>query len=271
MNLEAAALAALRRSDRFYAELVSQRESFAWGDAFIREGDPQSPFNHAAELQHSPVQTLLTDLLADFATRGARCAALSPGGVHNDAALTAALAAAGFLARERSVFWCDAARAPTPRAAELRILPARAMPRAHRALLTTRAAAAAAALGVRASTGAEVEALVRAHRDRLDSPSYDAYVALRENRPAGMAALFQVGDMGRVCDVYTMPDERRQGVATALIDFAIIQARRWMLRPIVAAAFSDNAPARGVLSRCGFHEAARLPWFGRAGVAEVWE
>ncbi len=271
MSLEAGALAALRRSDRFYAELVTQRESFAWGDAFIRDGDPQSSFNHAAEVQRSPPHTTLSNLLADFAARGARCAALLPGDAHADAALIAAVAAAGFLARERSVYWCDAGRTAPPRAATLRILPARAMPRAHLALLTARAGAAAAALGAESSAGADVDAQIRAQRDRLDSASYDAYVAMRDNRPAGMAALFQVGDMGRVCDVFTLPDERRRGVATALIDFAIMQARRWMLRPIVAAAFSDNAPARGVLTRCGFHEAARQAWFGRAGVAEVWE
>jgi ribosomal protein S18 acetylase RimI-like enzyme len=146
------------------------------------------------------------------------------------------------------------------------------------------------AIVVRAATTAELETLRAIVRKELVGSSYraaaDYFVALalqgksqesrgivaeRASMVVGYALLGEVaGTSGtaRILLMAVVPSARREGIGGALCDTVTAILELNGARSIVAELPNDDSTtvARGVLSRCGFVEAGRIPDYYREGV-----
>ncbi len=105
------------------------------------------------------------------------------------------------------------------------------------------------------------ERRVSLHLQRLNDPQYDALVAMVDEQPAGFVAVHQVGEIGRIRDLYVLPQRRRQGIATAMLHYAVATAQRWLLRPICAQAPAADPAGRALFEKLDFEEAGTLVRF----------
>jgi L-amino acid N-acyltransferase YncA len=87
--------------------------------------------------------------------------------------------------------------------------------------------------------------------DATDTPR--AWLSLRSfyGRPAYHATVETA--------VYTAPDARRQGRATALLQHALNEAKRLRIKTLLAFIFAHNAPSIALFERHGFVPWGRLP------------
>ena len=105
--------------------------------------------------------------------------------------------------------------------------------------------------------------------ERLNNPQYDGFVALLDDEPVGIVTVFQVGEIGRICDLYVMPAQRHGGVARALLSYAVVTARRWALQPICAQVGAENAAGRALLAKLGFQESGTIVSFCRPDTPQI--
>ena len=120
-----------------------------------------------------------------------------------------------------------------------------------------------------ADRGERGDALLELQLSRMDDPQFDAYVAMIDDAPAGYLALHQVGEIGRIRDLYVAKDRRTAGVATALLNYALATAQRWSLRPICVEIPAAAVGVRTLLDKAGFEEAGRLVQFRAPDVLEL--
>lgn len=268
--------AAVRRTSQQYFEQVSERTTLSCGYAYTNPAYPHVPgCNFIGEVMldedtPDPVATVG----AFFHSRGVECYQWVPAAIQDDDEVARLVEPLGFRRRLRRVFVMpDVPLGEEAAKGTLRIVGGRAMRRAYTAVIHARSEELPQRTreiqpAVRAELAAE---LARVQLERLDDPQYDAFVALRGDEPVGVISVYQVGSIGRLCDLYVVPHHRRQRVATALLRFAIGTARRWSLRPICMQAAADNRPALALLERAGFDEASAITTFTRPEVVEVGE
>lgn len=243
-------LAAVRRSDRAMAEQLSTWEALDFGVAHCSSQFPDLP--EANQLR----DVWLADIRAGeafdrseayYADRRLTCRMWTPASGQAPAPIEALLLAKGWQRSEQAAFglsdWALADGAPP---ASLRILPARAMPRAYRETFAD---------DPNACTGAATE--------RLNDSNLDAFVGVADGRPVGRISYLQVGDIARVADVFVRPASRGAGVGRAMMGHALRLARRLLPRLLVAAAPAQDAATVAFLHRCGFAEAGRTASFLR--------
>lgn len=132
--------------------------------------------------------------------------------------------------------------------ATIRVLPARAMPKAHRQTY--------------ADAGASDEETAAAI-ERLNDSNYDAFVASIDGRPAGRIGYLEVGDIARLSELWVEPSLHGRGVGPALLQHALQLARRLLPRAIVTAVEVTNTKGRDFLVRCGFESGGTLTHFAR--------
>lgn len=260
MSLTAIATTAIRRSSQVYFELTSTRETVACGYAYANPRLPSLPAcNFVGEVllddEDAPDPVGLVE--GHFAERGVRCHRWIPAEAQDPQPVADLVEPLGF---ERSDALTFVQRRMPPLDDSIRMLPARAMRRAVAAVVAERGAAL--------NLAGELDG---AQTERLDSPQYDAFVAMRGDEPAGMLALLQAGQIGRVCDVYVCAAHRGRGVGRAMVAYATQTAMRWALRPICAQAAEANRPARRFLERSGFDECGTIARFVRPESVEVEE
>ena len=140
-----------------------------------------------------------------------------------------------------------------------RILGARAMRRAYSRVVAERSR----------EVPQLADDLAAVQLERLNDPQYDGFVALLDDEPVGMVAVFQVGEIGRICDLYVMPPQRHRGVARALLSYALVTARRWGLQPICAQVDAENAAGRALLAKLGFQESGTIVSFWRPDAPHI--
>ena len=259
MGVAEAAVRAVRWTSRVYDELVSAREAIDCGYAYTCEEFPDlSRCNFVGEVWLDDLERPAAESVAEhFAARRVPCHGWVPAEGQEAEEVGRIALPLGFERYETRAFVL--ARAASPAAPRLRVIGARAMRRAY-----TRVAAHRARL-----VGAAREQALACQLRRLEEPQYDAFVALEGDEPVGMVSVLQVGPQARLCDLYVLPERRRQGVGTGLLLYAIATARRWSLSPICAAAPADSAEAAGVLERAGFAPGGMIVGFRRPGVVEV--
>jgi GNAT superfamily N-acetyltransferase len=131
----------------------------------------------------------------------------------------------------------------------IRILPARAMPKAFHQTF--------------AGDGDLAEARARLASERLNDSNYDVFVAMLDNQPAGRIGYLEVGDIARLADVFVMPDFRRRGVGVAMAAHFLRLVRRLLPRAVVACTEAENGGGLEYLRRCGFVAAGTLTEFER--------
>ncbi|MFQ5412613.1 MAG: GNAT family N-acetyltransferase, partial [Phycisphaerae bacterium] len=131
----------------------------------------------------------------------------------------------------------------------IRILPARAMPKAYRAAL--------------ADDGKRDASFVKAGIERLNDAQVDAFVAMVDGKPAGRIGYLEVGDIARLAEYHVPPHERRRDISNALLRHFLEMARRLMPRIIVAGISADDNPHQSSLEHVGFSVAGGLAQFHR--------
>ncbi|MEE9294749.1 MAG: GNAT family N-acetyltransferase [Phycisphaerae bacterium] len=186
-----------------------------------------------------------------FAQQGLKCRRWAPAVDQPLGKLEAFLTGRGFVCEDFVVMglrsWADLEVAEG-----IRVLPARAMPKALCEILHEAYAASEPFLR---------DALVAAATERLDDPQIQGLVATLEGKPVGFGAFYEVGDIGLVTDVFVSEAYRRRGVGTALMDHILKLARRLMMRITCARVPADGAAAIELLRSCGMEADGRLTEF----------
>lgn len=239
-------VSALLRAEQAYVAQLADPESLDHGIAFVarrfKSLDDANQFREVVIETPDQIPAVFNAVQDYFAKQGAPCRVWAPAADAPVDALDPFLRQNGFTPRHfnglRITEWVD-----LPNPDGLRILPARAMPKAFDAVLHRRYADPA-----NPSNSDRIAAAI----ERLNDPRTDAWVALRDGHPAGYCSLFQVGDVARLSDAYVVDESRRAGIATAMIGHALRLARRLMFRIVTARAPTDDAPAAALLHRCGF-------------------
>ena len=250
MNLTSQEIsAAARRSELALAEQASQWESLAFGVAFwspLFPGSPETNQLRDAWLGEPPDPQTYEKVEAYFASRASRCLRWAPAAQQPVAPLAELLTARGWV-EERLSTWglvrTDAVATAEPGA--LRILPARAMPKAFQATFDSPADGALAV-------------------ERLNDSRQDMFVAVDAGRGIGRIGYLQVGDIARLTDLFVAPGARRRGTAKTLVARFVQQVRRLGPRATVAVVPPQFAEHESFLERCGFVRGEDLVQFVRA-------
>jgi ribosomal protein S18 acetylase RimI-like enzyme len=260
MSLEIVAAAAVRRSDQVYFEQTARRETLGCGYAYTQPAFPRlASCNFVGELVlESSAEQVCAEVERYFTAAGLTCLRWIPAAGQPVEPLAAALERRGCLRIEALACALSEETAAGPDS-RLRILPARAMRRAY-----TRVVAARSELHPELS-----EELIAVQLERLNDPQYDAFVGLTEEQPVGMVTVFQVGQIGRICDLFVLPQARGRGYALALLRYAVATARRWSLRPICAQVEATNTAGRSLLRKAGFQEGGTLVSYCHPQAVEV--
>ncbi len=268
--------AAIRRSSQQYFEQVSERTTLSCGYAYTNPAYPHVPgCNFVGEVildEDAPDPVAAVD--GFFQSRGVRCSQWIPAAIQQVEPVARLVEPLGFRRRQRRAFVMpDVPLAGADSAGELRIVGGRAMRRAYTTVIARRSneLPQRGPQALAAEPDLLAAELTQVQLERLDDPQYDAFVALRGDEPVGVISVYQVGPIGRLCDLYVVPEARRQRVATALLRFAIGTARRWSLRPICMQVAGHNQAALALVARAGFDEAGTITTFTRPEVVEVGE
>ncbi len=253
-------LGAVLRSHQAYCLQLSQAEALDWGMAYtstrfagLHEANQLREFAVPAE-EDAPVAYAAVE--AYFAERGLTCSRWTLAAGQPYETVGPLLWERGY--RRREVLAC--ALRGWPRVAvqdDLRILPARPMRQQYRRTFLEPD-------GPYSADYRELSA--EAGLERLDSAGYEARIALLSGDPVGRGALFQVGDIGRICDLYVHPEHRRQGVATALLAHLLTIAKQYMTRTVCLEVEADNTPGLRCAQRMGFVPDGRSIEFHRPNV-----
>lgn len=248
MSQNSEALAAVRRAGQAFSAQVAEQVILPGGVAFV---SPQYPeYCHGSQMREVVIPpgrdmaSLFSEVEAFYAARGLACHKWTPAAVQPVEPVEAFLLGRGYTPVVNLAMWLerDVSISVNPR---VRLLPARAMPRAFRAV-------------VRSNPGYPppmLDTIVQVAVDRLNDPQYDMYVALVDDQPAALGALLQVGDIGSIETVYVAPAFRRSGVAATLIAHLTALSRRLALRITCLETEETNLPAQALYRRCGFEPA----------------
>ena len=245
MNASTDTLAAIRRSSQVYYAQVAAQTALSCGVAFTSPTYPNYyDGNHLREAV-IPAGKRLADCFdevqAFYASRNLRCFRWVPAAVQPAEPIEGFLTARGYTpVRNLVLRWAREADVPT--SPNVRLLPARAMRRTFREVI----------LSNNAYTPAVREMLADVAVERLDDPQYDMFVALLENQPAGYGALHQVGEIGRIQNVFVAQACRRRGVGRSIVAHLLALSRRLALRITCLETEETNTPAQGLYARCGF-------------------
>lgn len=127
---------------------------------------------------------------------------------------------------------------------EIRILPARAMRNANRETLSSSYA--------QSDYQSEWKELaIEAAEARLDDPQYDMFIATVDQKPAGRCALYQVGDIARVMDLFVDPAFADSQVGDTLLAYVLALAKRLSLQHIYVL-IEDDATLQAWYEKIGF-------------------
>ncbi|MCH7872590.1 MAG: GNAT family N-acetyltransferase, partial [Planctomycetes bacterium] len=263
VNKNPAATMAVRMSNQAYYRQISDDETLDNGIFYFSAEHPTlDACNFVADVlieeMGATPQAAFESIEAAFTQRGVKCCRWMPAAGQPVETLDKLLSPRGFLREETIAL----TRVPNPVPEVERryhILPARAMRRACSTLLTQRFA----------DRGEQADALLELQLSRMDDPQFDAYVAMTDDQPAGYLALHQVGEIGRIRDLYVAKSHRTAGAATALLNYALATAQRWSLRPICVEIPAGAVGPRTLLDKAGFEEGGRLVHFRAADVPEL--
>ncbi len=96
------------------------------------------------------------------------------------------------------------------------------------------------------------QSLSEAYLERLDDPQLDMFVATVDGKPAGRAALYQVGDFARIIDLAVLSGFEAAGTQDALLSHVIGMARRLEFRRVLMQVEADDRQRIESLERIGF-------------------
>ncbi len=246
-------IGAVRRSDRALVEQVSEWESLEYGVAHT------SPRHPALASANQLREVWLADVDAEtaykrtedyFQSRGLMCRLWTPASGQAPEPVERLLLSRGWRCVDRAAMHLtsmDALTDASPPA--IRVLPARAMPKAYR---QTFAAEGAVASADPVSAGTAADAQAEAAIDRLNDSIHDAFVAMLDGVPAGRITYLQAGDIALLDDITVLRAFRGRGVGGALVSHVLHLAKRLLPKTIVATAPADCPERIGFLRGWGF-------------------
>jgi ribosomal protein S18 acetylase RimI-like enzyme len=253
------AIAAAHRSAQVYYEQITEQTALSAGVAFTCPEYPTLDEGNQFREVILPRDGSLADVHAEvtdfFDRHGLRCYRWVPAAGTPIEPLEAFLLERGYTLH-RSQCMVLTRDVDVPASDDVRILPARAMRQALRVLrmADTRYDPAMRAI------------LADSRNERLDDPSYDQVVAMIDKQPAGTGVLMQVGDIGRVENVFVAERFRRRGVARSIMSHLLTLNRRLALRITVLEVDEGNIPALALYRQCGFDPAGPRVEFIAPGV-----
>jgi ribosomal protein S18 acetylase RimI-like enzyme len=243
------------RTNQAFCELVSTKTTLDFGIAFAA---PQfatvGECNQFREVWvESPEEAIqaLAQADAHFADAGVACNRWAIAEDQKPETIEPILIDAGFRRDDRVAMALDGWPSASDPNDKYRVLPARAM-----------RAAFAEVCGQRASE-TEGDARVEADHERLDDHRLDAFVLMDGKVPTGICSLFQVGDIGRIIDLFVVESLRRKRAGTEMANHLITLARRLTVSVVCLEVRESNEHAIAFLKQCGFVEAGRLVEFVR--------
>ncbi len=256
---------AVRQGNLMLARMTAEETPL---DGAIALTNPRRPEVHMANWAgevHVPTGSLPEQVLdaieQHFASHGATCWALVGAAMEWPPALAAAIRQRGYAVPWHSQIWQyhrpalppaarDATASPVPsNTAAWQIIPARAA----YAQIRTLYHAAALQYGKESQL---VNDLVQSQIDHLDEPRFEMFIARKDGQVVGGAGIVACGPVGVIDNVFTHPDYRRQGIATALLDHVIEHGRRAMFESIVLEC-REGSEAESLYRRLSFVPIAR--------------
>jgi GNAT superfamily N-acetyltransferase len=248
------ALSAIRRSSQAHCEQISQGVALTCGVAYYSTRFPQVPsVNQVRDVflpDRASPQSVYDEVRAFYSEKGLRCGCWVPAFEHPVEPLGQLLSERGYRAVRMqvmlSVHSFEPASGPgAPTGGAIRILPARAVRAMYREIILS---------DLRYEPRLR-EAMADVAGERMDDPQYDMYVATLDGQPAGHGGLFQVGDIGRVEELFVVEAYRGKRVGSALLAYLVTMSRRLALRTTVLEV-EAGSPAGRLCGRFGFEPAA---------------
>jgi len=253
MLTDPAAIVAIRRSNRALCEQIAQWEPLDYGTAFCSPAfTALSEANQLREVWLESVDGETAFLRAEsyYRERHLTCYRWTPAASQPLDPVEALLLSKGWRRRDLTVMKLtdiELGRAPVNDA--IRILPARAMPKALRQTY--------------AGDGPRAEVRAALASERLNDSNYDLFVAMLDGHPAGRIGYLEVGDIARLASVFVAPNFRRRGVGLAMAAHFLRLVRRLLPRAVVTCTEAENTGGLAFLRRCGFTAAGTLIEFDR--------
>jgi GNAT superfamily N-acetyltransferase len=241
-------LTAFRRSERALVEQVAQWESLDFGVAYWSSAFPSlAEANQLRDVWLSDVsaEDAFARAEAYFTERGTTSQVWSPASSQAVEPVAELLLRKGWNRLEAQVMalakWDTA---DVMHDAAVRILPARAMRKAYRAMFEGESARGDAAM------------------ERLNDSNLDAFVAVVDGAAVGRISYLSVGDAARVTNAFVLPEFRRRRIGMQLMGHVLRLARRLLPKALVAAGTTDAG--RAFLTANGFEAVGVLPSFHRS-------
>ncbi len=238
------------RTNQAFLDLVSMKTTLDFGIAFAAPQFPTvSECNQFREVWiESPddAAKALAQADAHFTESDLKCTRWALAEGQKAETIETFMRDAGFQRDDRVAMALDGWPASTVANDNYRVLPARAMRAAYSEVCSQRA------------SEAEGEVRVEVDIERLDDHRLDAFVIMDGKTPAGICSLFQVGDIGRIADLYVVESMRRKKAGTAMTNHIIAMARRLTVSVVCLEVRESNVAAIAFLKQCGFIEAGKL-------------
>ena len=245
-------LTAVRRSNRALVEQVAQWESLEFGVAFYSATLPrEAAANQLQDAWLAEVDgaTAYERAEAYYRERNATCLAWTPASAQAIEPLEALLLPKGWRRVDcLAMHMTDWSALDAQANAAIRVLPARAMPKAFRRSIT--------------ETGAGDEE-TNAAFERLNDSNYDAFVAMSGDQPVGRVAYLEVGDIGRLAELFVTPAQRGRGIGRGLLWHVRQLVRRLGPRAFVASVPAEDDAGASFLQRAGFSQVGTFTHFVR--------
>lgn len=251
MNITDAIVTAARKSEQALCEQLSQWESLPYGVAFWSEAFPwAAEANQLRDVWLADVngQSAFEQAEAYFEQRGLTCGRWTTASGQAVQPVADILVRHGWRKRTSTVWGLSSwALLESPANESIRVLPARAMPKALRATFDD---------GLpNSDQRAELAA------ERLNDSRLDLFVAMLDGKPVGRVGYLQVGDIARLSELFVLSESRGAGVGRAMATHFLQLARRLLPHVIVACSDIDDAPAAAFLGPMGFKPAGELEYF----------
>lgn len=253
--MERSTLASLLRSTQAYCQQICDKQTFDFGIAYWSTqfaGLPDA--NQLREVtvhDEQKISPAFDEANAWFAAKGLKALRWSPALDMPSRALSEFLSGRDFMQRTMVAFHLAEWKS-TPFNRDVRILPARAVREAFRSTFVG---------APEPSAPANREQLADSFMERLDDAQLDMFVAMVDKQPAGRCGLHQVGDIGRILNLFVLPDFADRGVEQALLAHVLAMARRLTMPMIVAQAAKNDVARCRLLQDFGFAAGGELTEF----------
>ncbi len=260
--MERSTVNSLLRCTQAYCNQLCDKHTLDFGIVYYCERFPRvaqlNQFREVIAESSEEVLAAVAEADACFSQCGLQCHRWAPALGRASASLSARLGELGFERRvERALRLTEWPTWDVPQG--VRVLPARAMRAAYQETLD-------AAPSFREDACSEDVAKVAS--ERLDDPSFDMFVALVHDKPAGRCALYQVGDLAQVRDLTVLPEFENAGVERALLKQVLAMAKRLTIRHVLASVPVIDTIRSDWFQQAGFVMDGEIEEYGRTAPVE---